>query len=156
MNPDPNKTNSEKTPRDAGTAPNRRNVLGFSLIAAGAVGGAGYFLWPALRQSTLSTPEATVAVAISMSGFSPNVLTARAGVPIELQLINRDNSLHSDGGGWHQFAIDELEIDYLVGPLTESRVSFTIEQPGTYDFYCGVCCGGIQNPYMHGRLEVEA
>jgi len=152
----PSRKTAEKTSKETAAPPNRRNILGFGLVAAGALGASGYFLWPVLRQATLVTPAEATAVSISMSGFSPNVLRARAGVPIELQLINRDNALHSDGGGWHQFAIDELEIDYLVGPLTESRVSFTIEQPGTYDFYCGVCCGGIQNPYMHGRLEVEA
>jgi len=136
--------------------PNRRSVLGFGVVAVGALGASGYFLWPALRQATLATPAEATPVSISMGGFAPNVLRARAGVPIELQLINRDNSLHTDGGGWHQFAIDELEVDFMVGPLSESRVSFSVERPGTYDFYCGVCCGGAANPYMHGQLIVEA
>ncbi|MFV2034970.1 MAG: cupredoxin domain-containing protein, partial [Halocynthiibacter sp.] len=135
--------------------PSRRNVLSFGLITAGAVGGAGFFLWPVLRQSTLSTPEATVPVVISMSGFSPNVLTARVGEKVRLQLVNKDNSLHSDGGGWHQFAIDDLALDYKVAPLSESEVSFTVDKPGNYDFYCGICCGGKANPYMHGELVVE-
>jgi plastocyanin len=156
MNNDPRKSNPEPAPKVAQPTPSRRNVLSFGLITAGAIGGAGYFLWPVLRQSTLSTPEATTSVAISMSGFSPNLLTARVGQRIDLQLINRDNSLHSDGGGWHQFAIDDLGLDFMVAPLSESEVSFTVDSPGTYDFYCGVCCGGRANPYMHGQLVVEA
>jgi len=157
--------NATKTPPDQGLkpahqtppgSPSRRSVLAFGLIGAGALGASGYFLWPVVRQATLVTPADATPVSISMGGFAPNVLRARAGVPIDLQLINRDNSLHSDGGGWHQLAIDELGLDFMVGPLSESRVSFTVDRPGTYDFYCGVCCGGKANPYMHGQLVVEA
>ena len=157
--------NATKTPPDQGLksahqtppdGPSRRSVLAFGLIGAGALGASGYFLWPVVRQATLVTPADATPVSISMSGFAPNVLRARAGVPIDLQLINRDNSLHSDGGGWHQLAIDELGLDFMVGPLSESRVSFTVDRLGTYDFYCGVCCGGAANPYMHGQLVVEA
>jgi len=136
--------------------PNRRSVLGFGLVAAGTLGAAGYLLWPVVRQATLATPTDAVAVRISMSGFAPNVLRARVGEPIDLQLINPDNSLHSDGGGWHQFAIDELGVDFKIGPLSEERIGFTVDTPGTYDFYCGICCGGKANPYMHGKLVVEA
>lgn len=161
MKPKPQTTSTHKAgttgaPDEARKLPTRRGVLGFGLISAATLGTAGYLLWPALRPGTGGAPAGAVPVSISMSGFAPNVLTARAGAPIELQLINRDNSLHSDGGGWHQFAIDELGLDWKVAPLSEERVSFTVETPGTYDFYCGICCGGKANPYMHGQLVVEA
>ncbi len=156
MNTEPSKTTPEQAPEGSHRKPGRRDVLSFGLIAAGAVGAAGYFLWPVLRQSALRTPEATEPVVISMSGFSPNVLTARVGEKVNLQLVNKDNSLHSDGGGWHQFAIDDLGLDFKVAPLSETKVSFTVDKPGTYDFYCGICCGGKANPYMHGKLVVEA
>lgn len=156
MKSDPEKTPPQKGPQDAGTPPNRRNVLGFGLIAAGAVGGAGYFLWPALRQNMRAAPAGALSVTISMSGFAPNTLVARAGQRIDLQLVNPDNALHTDGGGWHQFAIDELGLDFNIAPLSESLVSFTVDTPGTYDFYCGICCGGVANPYMHGQLVIEA
>lgn len=144
------------TTGNAPETPTRRNVLSFGLIAAGALGTAGYFLWPAVRQSGLFDSTEASQVAISMSGFAPNILTARAGQPINLKLVNKDNSLHTDGGGWHQFAIDELGVDFKIAPLETSEVSFTIDRPGTYDFYCGICCGGKANPYMHGQLIVEA
>ena len=147
------------TRRDAssGRKPSRRDVISFGVVAAGAVAASGYFLWPVVRQSSLfATPTDATPVAISMSGFSPNRLTARVGQPVRLQLINKDNSLHSDGGGWHQFAIEELGVDFKIAPLDISEVSFTVDKPGTYDFYCGVCCGGKANPYMHGQLVVEA
>lgn len=161
MKPRPQNTGTRKdgtaaAPDGTRKLPTRRGVLGFGLISAATLGTAGYLLWPVLRPGTGGAPAGAVPLNISMSGFAPNVLTVRAGAPVELQLINRDNSLHSDGGGWHQFAIDELGLDWKVAPLSEERVSFTVDRPGTYDFYCGVCCGGKENPYMHGQLVVEA
>lgn len=156
MKPNQNNT-APHAARDPGPdGPTRRGLLGFGLVAAGTLGAAGYFLWPAVRQNLIGAPAGAVPVAISMSGFAPNVLTVKAGQRVELQLINRDNSLHSDGGGWHQFAVEELGLDFKVAPLTERLVGFTVEKPGTYDFYCDVCCGGKANPYMQGKLIVEA
>jgi len=141
---------------EATGGPSRRGVLTFSLIAGGAVATAGYLLWPAIRQIGLTREPEERVVSVSMSGFSPNRLTIGAGQEITLQLVNKDNSLHTDGGGWHQFAIDEFDLDFRVPPLTILRESFTIDRPGAYDFYCGICCGGKANPYMHGELVVEA
>lgn len=140
----------------SGRKPTRRDVISFGVIAAGSIAASGYFLWPVVRQSSLFTTETEATpVAISMSGFAPNRLAARAGQLVKLQLVNKDNSMHSDGGGWHQFAIEELNVDFKVAPLETSEVSFTVDKPGIYDFYCGVCCGGKANPYMHGQLVVE-
>jgi len=150
----PNQPN--RAPEDAPNRPSRRSFLSFGLIGGGTLAAAGYFLWPAVRQNMREVPAGALSVTISMSGFAPNTLVARAGQRIDLQLVNPDNALHTDGGGWHQFAIDELELDVLVAPLSEERVSFTVDTPGTYDFYCGICCGGQANPYMHGSLTVEA
>jgi len=141
----------------SGRKPSRRDVISFGVIAAGVVAASGYFLWPVVRQSSLfAMPTEAISLAISMSGFAPNRLVARVGQPIQLQLINKDNSLHSDGGGWHQFAIDELDVDFKIAPLDRSEVSSAVDKPGRYDFYCGVCCGGKENPCMHGQLVVEA
>lgn len=156
MSSAPKHTAPRRSPDVPPAQPGRRNILGFGLIAAASLGGAGYFLWPALRQNLASAPAGAIPVAISMSGFAPNALTVKAGQRVDLQLINRDNSSHSDGGGWHQFAIDEMALDFKVAPLTEMLVSFTIDKPGSYDFYCNICCGGKANPYMHGTLIVEA
>ncbi|MFV2001561.1 MAG: cupredoxin domain-containing protein [Paracoccaceae bacterium] len=160
--PSPSDNNHDKRPAtgqdDAAekTGPTRRAVLGFTLISGGVLGAAGYFLWPAIRQSSVFLEPAERSVNISMSGFSPKRISAKVGQEIKLRLINKDNSLHTDGGGWHQFAIDELDIDFQVAPLTVSDLSFTVDRPGTYDFYCGICCGGKANPYMYGQLTVEA
>lgn len=102
-----------------------------------------------------ATAEGAVPVRISMSGFDPAEIQARVGEPLTIELINLDNSLHTDGGGWHNFVIEELGVNVKVAP--ESRVVFTITptEAGEYDFYCDMCCGGKANPYMHGRLLVS-
>jgi heme/copper-type cytochrome/quinol oxidase subunit 2 len=68
-----------------------------------------------------------------------------------------DTSMHSDGGGWHELAIDALGIDWKVGPESSQVFSFTAPStPGTYQFYCDICCGGKANPSMQGKLTVTA
>ena len=57
------------------------------------------------------TPEAgALQVHASMEGFDPNQLTVKVGQTVKIQLASMDTSMHSDGGGWHQFAIDELHV----------------------------------------------
>jgi heme/copper-type cytochrome/quinol oxidase subunit 2 len=29
------------------------------------------------------------------------------------------------------------------------------DKPGTYDVWCDTCCGGEENPVMHGRIVIE-
>ena len=91
-----------------------------------------------------------------MTGFDPSTLTVKAGQTVRIEFSSTDTAFHSDGGGWHQFASEELGLDFKVGPLSEQLVSFTVDKPGTYGFYCNVCCAGKANPYMNGRLIVEA
>ena len=104
------------------------------------------------------TPEVgALQVHASMDGFDPSQLTVKAGQEVKIQLASMDTSMHSDGGGWHEFAIDELKIDWKVGPESSQVFSFTAPStPGTYEFYCNICCGGKENPSMQGKLTVTA
>jgi len=115
----------------------------------------------ALVVSRLQGPPATDASAIqvhaSMGGFDPRALTVKAGEAVRIELSSMDNSMHSDGGGWHEFAIDALGIDWKVGPLSSKVFEFTAPATaGTYSFYCDICCGGKENPSMQGKLTVTA
>ena len=139
----------------AAAAPDRRRKIVFGAVTAGVLVAAAYFLWPAVKLSSLFSPAgATVVVAISMSGFSPSQIEVREGQPLTIRLVNKDNRFHKDGGGWHQFAIDELGVDVKVPPLKTRTITLIPEKTGVFDFYCGVCCGGRANPYMHGALTV--
>ena len=97
-----------------------------------------------------------IAVKISMDGYRPATLTATVGTEIKVDLINPDSSMHTDGGGIHSFHIDSLDVHQVVQPLSDLVFSIKALQPGTYDFYCDTCCGGKENPAMHGTLTVTA
>ena len=109
----------------------------------------------------LVPPAATDATAVQvradMGGFDPGSMTVRAGETVRVEFTSLDTPFHADGGGWHQLAIDTLGIDWQVGP--ESSQVFELvapDEPGTYDWYCDICCGGKENPSMQGTLTVTA
>lgn len=99
--------------------------------------------------------EGALPVQISMAGFAPDEIQAQVGQPIQIELINMDDSGHTDGGGWHNFIVERLGVSEKVAPKKRLVFSFTPTEPGEFDFYCDICCGGKENPYMHGRLIVS-
>ena len=124
----------------------------FVLIAAGVVAAVAVLLWP--RGAATGPVDQTVEV--NMGGFSSYVLTAQAGQPLRVKLVNPDSQFHSDGGGWHQLAIPALGVDARVAPRSQSVVEIPGAVPGEYEFYCDICCGGKENPTMRGVLRVVA
>ena len=104
-----------------------------------------------------ATDSAALQVRASMGGFDPPALTVKAGQVVKIELSSTDTSMHSDGGGWHQLAIDALGISWKVGPESSKVFEFTAPATaGTYSWYCDVCCGGKANPSMQGTLSVTA
>jgi heme/copper-type cytochrome/quinol oxidase subunit 2 len=97
-----------------------------------------------------------VLVEANMSGFRPKVIRVKAGEPVTVRLKSLDTPFHTDGGGKHQFAIDELGVDIIAPPGGTREATFTVSEPGVYGFYCSVCCGGKANRAMWGRLIVKA
>jgi heme/copper-type cytochrome/quinol oxidase subunit 2 len=90
-----------------------------------------------------------------MAGFQPAELEIPADEPTAVRLVNPDSSFHTDGGGVHQFASPELGVDVKVQPESEAVVEIPASKPGTYTFYCDVCCGGKENPTMRGTVVVS-
>ena len=131
-------------------------LAAFALIAL-AVGGVAIGLVVSRLQGPAATDITAVQVHASMGGFDPPALTVKAGQTVKVELSSMDTSMHSDGGGWHQFAIDDLGIDWQVGPLSSEVFEFTAPATaGTYSWYCDICCGGKENPSMQGKLTVTA
>lgn len=91
-----------------------------------------------------------------MSGFSVEEVRVKSGEAVTVRLTSLDNSHHTDGGGKHQWAVDELGVSIVAPPEGSSYATFTPTQPGQYTFYCDICCGGRANPSMQGTLIVEA
>ncbi len=94
-------------------------------------------------------------VAADMSGFNKKELHVKVGEPVTLRLTSLDSSHHTDGGGKHQWAVDELGVSIVVEPESSTYKTFTPNKPGTYTYYCDICCGGRANPTMQGKLIVE-
>lgn len=97
-----------------------------------------------------------IKMTITMAGFEPDVLSVKAGEPVKINLINPDNSHHTDGGGIHNFILTAglASVNITVQPESQEVFTFMPMQKGEYHWYCDSCCGGRENPNMHGTLIV--
>ena len=134
---------------------NRIRVLVFAVIVILVIGAAGYLFISALLPKTLVAAENTIDVAADMSGFNVVEIRVTAGEATTLRLTSLDTQFHTDGGGQHQWAVDELNVSVIAPPKGSNSVTFTPDRPGTYTFYCDICCGGRANPRMQGTLIVQ-
>jgi len=136
----------------------RIRAAAFGLIAV-AILGVGLYLAGGvfLGQRDRTTIANALPVRLSMAGFDPNVISAKAGASVNLDFWNTDNAMHLDGGGVHTFIMDDQHIYVKIPAEARQAYSFTAPTtPGDYDFYCNTCCGGKESPTMHGTLRVEA
>ena len=130
--------------------------LVFTVIVLGVLGLAGYYI----KQAFFRPPPPPMAgnvidVSGSMDGFDKKEIHVKVGQPVTIRLTSMDNSAHTDGGGKHQWAVDELGVNVIAQPESSNIVTFTPDKAGTYTFYCDICCGGRANPTMNGELIVE-
>ncbi len=138
------------------TSPLRLRALTFAVIVVMVLGTAGYLLISAFSSKTPAPAANTIDISASMGGFNTNEIRVKVGQPITVRLTSQDNSHHTDGGGQHQWAVDEFGASVIAPPLGSNSVTFTPDKVGTYTFYCDICCGGRANPTMQGTLIVEA
>lgn len=129
----------------------------FGLIVIAVMGGGIY-----LASSDFMGQRGTTAVAaamplrVSMDGFDPGRIDAKPGQTVTLDWWNTDGAMHL-ADGMHSMVSDTLGIKFMLP--AESRKTITITAPtaaGDYDFWCDSCCGGKENPKMHGTLHVAA
>ena len=132
--------------------------MAFTLIVTGVIIAAVYFLSPvfAPKESGITQSGNTKVVNIqaAMDGFDMQEIRVKIGETVKVNLRSLDNDMHTDGGGKHQFAIDELKVNIIANPLSVSSGTFVATKAGTYMFYCDICCGGKANPTMNGKLVV--
>ena len=135
----------------------RRKRWAYLFIVATTIGGAAWLAAPAFWPQRPTAIAGDIAeIKATMGGFSTSILRAKAGRPITVRLTSMDTSFHTDGGGKHQFAIDYLKVNIIAPPLGMREATFTPAEPGIYEYYCDVCCGGRANPTMVGKLIVDA
>lgn len=126
--------------------------LGLFLAAVMMVLGPALWL---IRPMQSMAGGADYSVDMSMTGFTPRNFSVPAGKPVSLQLNNVDSPFHGiTNGALHQFAIDDLGIDVRLDGKQSTVIKLSALEPGTYQFYCNVCCGGKVNPSMQGTLTV--
>lgn len=129
----------------------------FAVLVVGVLGLAGYFLKEAyFKPAPPPMAGNVIDVKADMAGFDMKEIRLKAGEPVTVRLTSLDNSHHTDGGGKHQLAVDELAVDIVAQPESSNYATFTPDKPGEYTFYCDICCGGRANPTMNGKLIVES
>ncbi len=132
----------------------------FSGIVLLVLGAIVFFLVPVFtpRASGISQTAngKIINLQAGMDGFDQQEIHAKVGETLTVNLQSMDNSMHTDGGGKHQFAIDALGVNIIAQPLASTSATFTPTQAGTYTYYCDICCGGKANPTMNGKLIVES
>lgn len=134
----------------------RIRAIAFAGIGIAVLGLAGYFLVTAFLKPALPPMAGNVIdVAADMGGFDLKLVRLKVGQPVTVRLTSLDNSHHTDGGGKHQWAVDELDVSIIAPPEGTNYATFTPTKAGTYTFYCDICCGGRANPTMQGTLIVE-
>ena len=128
----------------------------FAVIVLGVLGLTASLLKQAFFRPAPSPMAGNVIdVEASMSGFDQKEIRVKVGEPVTVRLTSLDNEHHTDGGGKHQWAVDELAVDIVAQPESSNYMTFTPTTAGTYTFYCDICCGGKANPTMSGKLIVE-
>ena len=115
----------------------------FAAIVIGVLGLAGYYLKSAFFR-TAPEPMAgnVIDLEASMSGFDKTEIRVTVGQPVTIRLTSIDNSHHTDGGGKHQWAVDELGVDVIAQPESSNTVTFTpIKQAPTLSIATSVAAG---------------
>ncbi len=129
---------------------------GIVLVVIAAI---AYFLSPVFTPKASGISQdangKVINIQAAMDGFDLKEIRVKAGETLTVNLQSLDNEHHTDGGGKHQFAIDELGVNIVAQPLSSNSATFTTTKPGTYTYYCDICCGGKANPTMNGKLIVE-
>lgn len=152
-----NRQRDSRSHRQEAARRKRRRTATFVAIAIASLSLAVYLLKPAVFGRTGPPADAAIIdVSADMGGFNRSVIHVKAGKPVTIRLTSLDNRFHTDGGGRHQFAVDELGVNIIAPSLGSASQTFTPAEPGTYTFYCDICCGGKANPTMSGKLVVEA
>ena len=131
-------------------------AIAFGLITVIVLGVSVSLLVSAFSPNTPPPAANTIDISADMGGFNMKEVRVKAGQPVTVRLTSLDGPHHTDGGGKHQWAVDEFSASVIAPAEGSNLVTFTPDKPGTYTYYCDICCGGRANPTMQGKLVVEA
>ena len=136
------------------TAFERYRTAIFGLIVAGVLG-VGLFLAFGNLLTRPATAAGSISVQSSMAGFTPSEIRVKAGSTVTLDWWTEDAAMHLENGV-HTMIAPDLGLTEALPAESRRAVTWTVpNKPGTYDVYCNSCCGGKDNPQMHGKIVVE-
>jgi plastocyanin len=103
----------------------------------------------------VGTPTRVIALREHAWKFEPSEIRIKAGEVVQIQFSTTDNGL----GAGHGFAIDGYDQQVFINGAmvgAPQTVTFRIDEPGQYKFYCSTQCSVTElHPHMNGTLIVE-
>lgn len=89
--------------------------------------------------------ERTFRIEASQYAYSPAEISVNPGDRVTIELVSTDvvHGLYVDGYG----------VSMTADPGQTARLTFTVNQPGTFRLRCNVTCGAM-HPFMIGKLQV--
>lgn len=115
-------------------------------LAALALGLSSAFLGAALAAQEGVGKEQVVQVTARRFTFTPDEIVVKKGRPVVLEISSEDFV--------HGFNVPALKLRADLPPGIVTRVRFTPERVGQYDFVCDNFCGSGHEE-MHGRIVVK-
>ena len=108
-----------------------------------------------LNRPAAATGSGKIDVQSSMAGFTPSEIRVKAGSTVTLNWWTQDAAPHLENGV-HTMVAPDLGLDEALPAESTRTVTWKVpNKPGTFDVYCNSCCGGKDNPKMHGKIIVE-
>ncbi len=115
-------------------------------IAAMVLGLSGSLIGIALGTQEGVGKEQVVQVTARRFTFTPSEIVVKKGRPVVLEITSEDFV--------HGFNVPALKLRADLPPGIVTRVRFTPERVGEYDFVCDNFCGAGHEE-MHGRIVVK-
>jgi mono/diheme cytochrome c family protein len=103
----------------------------------------------------LGAPDRVIALREHAWKYEPSEIRVKRGEVVRIDFSTTDNGL----GAGHGFALDGLDQNVFINGAqvgAPQSVTFKVDTPGTYNFYCATQCSTTElHPHMHGVLVVE-
>ena len=101
--------------------------------------------WILISLPGLAAPEQVIQIKAKRFEYTPNEITLKKGVPVVLELTSLDRL--------HGFNCPAFKIRGDIKPQQITKISFTPDKAGTFEFHCDNFCGsGHEN--MTGKFIV--